>query len=104
ILVIVDKDDEVIIPTPYWVTYSELVKLGEAKPVLVRTTAEQGFKISPEQLAANINERTKLFMFSSPCNPTGAVYSKAELAALVQVLEQHPQVFIISDEIYEYIN
>ncbi|MFN4005982.1 MAG: pyridoxal phosphate-dependent aminotransferase [Chitinophagaceae bacterium] len=104
ILAIVDKDDEVIIPTPYWVTYSELVKLAEAKPVLVRTTAEQNFKISPEQLAANINERTKLFMFSSPCNPTGAVYSKAELAALVAVLEQHPQIFVISDEIYEYIN
>ena len=104
VLAIVDAGDEVIIPTPYWVTYSEIVKLAGGKPVLVKTSFENGYKITAAELALNINERTKLFMFSSPCNPTGAVYTKDELAALVTIFEKHPDVFIMSDEIYEYIN
>lgn len=104
VLSLVDEGDEVIIPTPYWVTYSEIVKLSRGVPHLVKTTMESGFKITPEQLSAAINERTKLFMFSSPCNPTGAVYSKEELAALAAVFQQHPDVYILSDEIYEHIN
>ena len=104
VLAIVDAGDEVIIPTPYWVTYSEIVKLAGGKPVLVKTSFENGYKITAAELALNINERTKLFMFSSPCNPTGAVYTKDELAALVTVFEKYPDVFIMSDEIYEYIN
>jgi aspartate aminotransferase len=104
ILAITDDDDEVIIPTPYWVTYSELVKIARGKVVEVRTTPESGFKISPEQLKAAITPKTKVFLFSSPCNPSGAVYSKEELAALAEVFRAHPEIFIISDEIYEYIN
>lgn len=104
VLAMVDEGDEVIIPTPYWVTYSELVKIARGKVVEVRTNAEQGFKISPEQLSAAITPKTKLFLFSSPCNPTGAVYHKEELASLVEVFKKNPQVYILSDEIYEYIN
>ncbi len=104
VLAIVDAGDEVIIPTPYWVTYSEIVKLAGGKPVLVKTLFENGFKITATELEAAITPRTKLFMFSSPCNPTGAVYSKTELAELVTVFEKHPSIFIMSDEIYEHIN
>ncbi len=104
VLALVDNGDEVIIPTPYWVTYSEIVKLAGGVPVLVKTSLENGYKITTEQLQVHINDRTKLFMFSSPCNPTGAVYTKTELEGLVSIFENHPQVFIISDEIYEYIN
>ncbi len=104
VMAIVDKGDEVVIPTPYWVTYSEIVKLNEGKPVMVRTSIENKYKITPEQLEAAITPRTKLFMFSSPCNPSGSVYSKAELEGLAHVFRKHPHVFILSDEIYEYIN
>lgn len=104
ILALVDDGDEVIIPTPYWVTYSELVKIARGKVVEVRTPLESGFKITPAQLEAAITPKTKLFLFSSPCNPSGAVYSKAELNALAEVFKKHPGIFIISDEIYEYIN
>lgn len=104
VLSLVDEGDEVIIPTPFWVTYSEIVKLAGGVPHLVKTTMESGFKITPSQLSSAINERTKLFMFSSPCNPTGAVYSKEELTALAAVFQQHPDVYIMSDEIYEHIN
>lgn len=104
ILALVDDGEEVIIPTPFWVTYSELVKIARGKVVTVRTTPESGFKITPEQLKAAITEKTKVFMFSSPCNPSGAVYSKEELSSLCKVFEQYPQVYILSDEIYEYIN
>ncbi|MDB5202882.1 MAG: pyridoxal phosphate-dependent aminotransferase [Ferruginibacter sp.] len=104
VLAIVDAGDEVIIPTPYWVTYSEIVKLGGGTVKLVQTTLDNGYKITPEQLEAAITEKTRLFMFSSPCNPTGAVYTKEELSALVKIFEQHPQVCIMSDEIYEHIN
>ncbi|MEN9524804.1 MAG: hypothetical protein RLZZ256_188 [Bacteroidota bacterium] len=104
ILSLVDEGDEVVIPTPFWVTYSELVKIARGKVVTVRTSADQGFKISPEQLEASITARTKLFLFSSPCNPSGAVYSESELRALAAVFLKHPQIMILSDEIYEYIN
>jgi aspartate aminotransferase len=104
ILALVDKGDEVIIPTPYWVTYSELVKLAEGKVVEIRTKPEQSFKISPQQLEIAITPKTKAFLFSSPCNPSGAVYTKEELAALADVFRKHPGIAIISDEIYEYIN
>ncbi len=104
ILALVDKGEEVIIPTPYWVTYSELVKLAEGKVVEIRTKPEDDFKISPQQLEAAITNKTKAFLFSSPCNPSGAVYSKEELSALADVFRKHPNIAIISDEIYEYIN
>lgn len=104
ILALVDEDDEVIIPTPYWVTYSELVKIARGKVVEIRTTVENSFKTTPEQLEAAITPKTKVFMFSSPCNPSGAVYSKAELEALAVVFRKHPGITILADEIYEYIN
>jgi len=104
ILAVVDIGDEVIIPTPYWVTYSELVRLADGKPVFVQSSLESDYKITPQQLEAAITPKTKLFMFSSPCNPSGAVYSKEELKGLAEVFKKHPDILIISDEIYEYIN
>lgn len=104
VLSIVDVGDEVIIPTPYWVTYSEIVRLGQGEVRFVNTSLQNGYKITPAELEEAITPKTRLFMFSSPCNPTGAVYSKAELAALAAVFQRHPHVFIMSDEIYEYIN
>ncbi len=104
VLSIVDADDEVIIPTPYWVTYSEIVKLAGGTVMLLKTSFENGYKVTPEDLEAAITDKTKLFMFSSPCNPTGAVYSRDELEALANVFKKYPHVFIMSDEIYEHIN
>jgi aspartate aminotransferase len=104
VLTLVDTGDEVIIPAPFWVTYSELVKIAGGVPVLVKTTMQNKYKITPRQLEDAITERSKLFLFSSPCNPSGAVYSKEELQALADIFEKNPNVFIISDEIYEYIN
>lgn len=104
IMALVNKGDEVIIPTPYWVSYSEMVKLVEGKPVFINASVEQQYKITAEQLEAAITKETKLFMFSSPCNPTGSVYSQQELANLVAVFEKHPNIYILSDEIYEFIN
>lgn len=104
ILSLVDDDDEVIIPTPFWVTYSELVKIARGKVVAVKTTVDSGFKITPKQLEAAITHKTKVFLFSSPCNPSGAVYNKEELTALANVFRKYPEIIIISDEIYEYIN
>src|SRR5664279_498876 len=104
ILALVDEGEEVIIPTPYWVTYSELVKIAKGKVVEIYTSLESGFKITPAQLEAAITNKTKLFLFSSPCNPSGAVYSKSELEGLAEVFRKHPDIYIISDEIYEYIN
>lgn len=103
-LALVDAQDEVIIPTPYWVTYSEIVRLAGGEVKLVHTNEASGYKITPQQLEAAITLRTKMFMFSSPCNPTGALYSKEELSALAEVFEKHPHVHIMSDEIYEHIN
>jgi aspartate aminotransferase len=104
ILALIETGNEVVIPTPYWVTYSEIVRLAGGTVKFVDTTLTNGYKITPQELEAAINKDTKLFMFSSPCNPTGAVYTKAELEALVKVFEKYPQVFIMSDEIYEFIN
>jgi aspartate aminotransferase len=104
ILSLVDEGDEVVIPTPFWVTYSELVKIARGKVVQIQTNLENNFKLTPQQLEAAITKRTRLFMFSSPCNPSGSVYSLAELEALVEVFKKYPDVYILSDEIYEYIN
>jgi aspartate aminotransferase len=104
VMAIVNKGDEVVIPTPFWVTYSEIVKLAEGNVILVRTSIENKYKITPAELEAALTDKTTLFMFSSPCNPSGSVYSKEELEGLVAVFRKYPDVFIISDEIYEYIN
>jgi aspartate aminotransferase len=104
ILALVDEGDEVIIPTPYWVTYSELVKIARGKVVEIRTSTEANFKATPAQIEAAITPKTKVFMFSSPCNPSGAVYSKEELKALADLFAKYPHITILSDEIYEYIN
>lgn len=103
-LAVLDEDDEIIIPTPYWVSYSEIAKLARARVVYINTGAEQNFKINPEQLQEAITSKTKMFIFSTPCNPSGAVYSKDELEKLAEVFGKNPHVYIISDEIYEYIN
>lgn len=104
ILSLVDSGDEVIIPTPFWVTYEALVQLAQGTPRRLRASFDNGYKITPEELESAITAKTKLFIFSSPCNPSGAVYSKEELEGLAKVFERHPHVLIISDEIYEYIN
>lgn len=104
VFAIVSKGDEVVIPTPYWVTYSEIVKLGEGEVKLVPTSIENKYKITPAELEAALTDKTRLFIFSSPCNPSGSVYSREELAALAEVFRKYPKVFILSDEIYEYIN
>jgi aspartate aminotransferase len=100
----VEAGDEVIIPTPYWVSYSEIVRLAEATPVMIRTSYDNNFKIKAQELEAAITPATRLFMFSSPCNPTGSVYSRSELQALAAVFEKYPEILIMSDEIYEYTN
>lgn len=104
VMALVNPGDEVIIPTPYWVSYSEMVKLMGGKPVFIKATVEQNYKITPQQLADAITPKSKLFMFSSPCNPTGSVYSKLELKAFAEIFRQHDHVHILADEIYEYIN
>ncbi len=104
ILCLVDPGDEVLIPTPYWVTYSSLVQFAGGIPKFIECNIGDDFKVSPEQLEAHISPKTKLFIYSSPCNPTGSVYSRAELEGLAAVFMKYPQVAIISDEIYEYIN
>jgi aspartate aminotransferase len=104
ILALVDEGDEVIIPAPFWVTYSELVKIAGGVPVILTTGMETNYKITAQELEDAITERSKVFLFSSPCNPSGSVYNKEELEGLVQVFRKYPEIFIISDEIYEYIN
>ena len=104
VMSIVDAGDEVIIPSPFWVTYSEIVRMAGGDVKIVNTSIKNGYKITAAELEAAITEKTKLFMFSSPCNPSGAVYSKEELTALADVFKKHPGIFIMSDEIYEYIN
>lgn len=104
VLCLVNPGDEVILPVPYWVSYKEMVKLAAGKAVYLPTSVETDFKITPQQLEAAITPKSKLFMFSSPCNPSGTVYSKEELRALAEVFARHPQVFVVSDEIYELIN
>ena len=104
ILSLVNPGDEVVLPAPYWVSYVEMVKLAEGKNVIVETGIEQDFKMTAAQLEAAMTPRTKLLILCSPSNPTGSVYSHDELKALAEVLKRHPQVFVISDEIYEHIN
>jgi len=104
ILSIVDKDEEVIIPAPYWVSYPEMVKLAEGKSVFVHAGIDQDFKITPQQLEEAITPKTKALILCSPSNPTGSVYTKEELKAMATVLEKHPSVYVIADEIYEHIN
>ena len=103
-LVLLNPGDEVLLPCPYWVSYAEIVKLAEGIPVEVPTTVESNFKITPAQLEAAITPKTKMIWYSSPCNPSGMVYSKEELRALADVLVKHPDIIVVSDEIYEHIN
>ncbi|MCB0461597.1 MAG: pyridoxal phosphate-dependent aminotransferase [Flavobacteriaceae bacterium] len=102
--VMINPGDEVILPCPYWVSYSDIVELNEGVPVEVKTTIDTDFKMTAEQLEAAITPKTKMIWYSSPCNPSGSVYSKEELRALADVLQKHPNIFVVSDEIYEHIN
>lgn len=102
-MALLNPGDQVIIPVPYWLSYPEMVRLADATPVLVNTDETHGYKITPAQLEAAITPRTKLFVLNSPANPTGMVYSPDQVRAIAQVLEKHPQVMIVSDEIYEKI-
>ena len=103
-LVLLNNGDEVILPCPYWVSYADIVKLSEGTPVEVKTSIETDFKMTPEQLEAAITTKTKMIWFSSPCNPSGSVYSVKELRALADVLQKYPKIYVVSDEIYEHIN
>ncbi|MBZ9777312.1 pyridoxal phosphate-dependent aminotransferase [Psychroflexus sp. CAK8W] len=102
--VLLNPGDEVILPCPYWVSYSDIVKLNGGIPVEVQTDIDQDFKMTPDQLKSAITSKTKMIWYSSPCNPSGSVYSKDELKALAEVLKDYPDVIIVSDEIYEHIN
>lgn len=104
ILSLISKGDEVIIPAPYWVSYIEIVKLAEGTPVIVEAGIDSDFKITAEQLERSITPQTKMMIFSTPCNPSGSVYSKEELKQLAQVISRHPKIVVIADEIYEHIN
>ncbi|HEY5688094.1 MAG TPA: pyridoxal phosphate-dependent aminotransferase [Yeosuana sp.] len=102
--VLTNKGDEVILPCPYWVSYADLIKLNDGVPVEVKTTIATDFKMTPEQLRAAITPKTKMIWFSSPCNPSGSIYSKEELRTLADVLVNYPDIYVVSDEIYEHIN
>ena len=104
VLSIINPGDEVIIAAPYWVSYVEIVKLAEGKPVYIYANVQADYKITPEQLEKSITPKTRMFMFSSPSNPTGSVYSKSELQALAAIFAKHPASLVLSDEIYEHIN
>ncbi|MCP9198453.1 pyridoxal phosphate-dependent aminotransferase [Gramella sp. GC03-9] len=103
-MVVLNPGEEVLLPCPYWVSYAEIVKLAEGVPVEIPTTVETDFKITPEQLEASITPKTRMIWYSSPCNPSGMVYSKEELRALADVLKKYPDIIVVSDEIYEHIN
>ncbi|RIV47209.1 pyridoxal phosphate-dependent aminotransferase [Flagellimonas pelagia] len=103
-MVVLNPGDEVILPAPYWVSYSDIVKLAEGVPVEVPTGIDTDFKMTPQQLEAAITPNTRMMWFSSPCNPSGSVYSKEELEGLAEVLKKHPDIYVVSDEIYEHIN
>ena len=103
-MVIINKGDEVILPAPYWVSYSDIVKLAEGVPVEVPTSIETDFKMTPEQLEAAITPKTKMIWFSSPCNPSGSVYNNEELEGIARILKNYPRILVVSDEIYEHIN
>ena len=102
-LALLNPGDEAVVIAPYWVSYPDMVRLADAEPVIVATTAKQGFKLTPEQLAGALTPKTRLLILNSPCNPTGAVYSAAEMRALGEVLREHPRAVVLSDEIYEHI-
>ena len=102
--VMLNEGDEVLLPCPYWVSYADIVKLNDGVPVEVKTSIDTDFKMTPAQLEAAITPNTKMIWFSSPCNPSGSVYSRAELRALADVLVKHPNIYVVSDEIYEHIN
>lgn len=102
--VMLNEGDEVILPAPYWVSYYEIIKLSGGVPVEVPTSIDTDFKITAEQLEKAITPKTKMIWYSSPCNPSGSVYSREELTALAKVLEKHPNIYVVSDEIYEHIN
>ena len=102
--VMISPGDEVILPCPYWVSYNDIISFNEGVPVEVKTTIATDFKMTPEQLEEAITPKTKMLWFSSPCNPSGSVYSENELKALAQVLQKHPNIYVVSDEIYEHIN
>ncbi len=104
VLSIINPGDEVIVPAPYWVSYLEIVKVAEGIPVVIKAGIDRDFKISGEQLEAAITPKTKMLIFSTPCNPTGSVYRKEELKELADVLKKYPHIVVISDEIYEHIN
>lgn len=104
VMSLINPGDEVIIPAPYWVSYIEIVKMAEGIPVIVHASIENDFKITAEQLAAAVTPKSKLMMFSTPCNPTGSVYGKEELRSLADVIVKHPNLVVMSDEIYEHIN
>lgn len=103
-LSLLDQDDEVIVLAPYWVSYSEIIKLAEGKTVLLKAGIESDFKVSAEDIEKAITPKTKALLFSSPCNPTGSVYLESELKAIAEVISKHPGIIIVADEIYEYIN
>ena len=102
--VLIEKDDEVILPCPYWVSYSDIIKLKGGIPVEIKTDIKNDFKMTAFELESSITPNTKMIWFSSPCNPSGSVYDLEELKSLVQVIEKHKKIFIVSDEIYEHIN
>jgi aspartate aminotransferase len=104
VMSLVNPGDEVIIPTPFWVSYKEIVKVADGKIVYIPTKIENDFKVSPQELKAAITPKTKLIMFSSPSNPTGMLYTKEELKAIAEVVKDYPHVIIMADEIYEHIN
>ena len=104
VLSLVGPGDEVIVPTPYWVSYKEIIKLAQGTPFYIEANIDHDFKITPGQLEAAITDKTKVLLYSSPCNPTGSVYSKEELKAIAEVIARYPGIYIISDEIYELIN
>jgi len=104
LLAIIGDGDEVIVPAPYWVSYTELIRLADGEPVCIEASIENDFKVTPAQIEAAITPNTKAFIFSSPCNPTGTLYSKSELHEIAQVIGKNPGIIVISDEIYEHIN
>lgn len=103
-LTILNPEDEVLILSPYWVSYHDMVKIAEAKPVLINSTIETDFKVTPQQIEQAITPKTRMLWFSSPCNPSGSVYSKDELFEIAKLIAKHPRIIIVADEIYEHIN
>lgn len=103
-LTILNPGDEVLLPAPYWVSYHDMIKIAEAKPIIINSGIEADFKVTPSQIEKAITPKTRMLWFSSPCNPSGSVYSKDELLAIAQVIAKHPNIIIVADEIYEHIN